>query len=68
MLKRSIQPILRGLPVTVPNSRPCSRIFSAVLLNNSVGNFPAPTLEVYALIIPIILPIFLGGKFLMHLH
>ena len=61
MLKRSIQPTLRGLPVTVPYSRPCSRIFSAMSLNNSVGNFPEPTLDVYALIIPSTLSNFFGG-------
>jgi hypothetical protein len=61
ILKRSNHPTLRGLPVTVPYSFPCSRIFVAVSLNNSVGKLPSPTREVYALTIPITLLIFLGG-------
>src|SRR5699024_516902 len=49
----SNQPTRRGRPVVVPYSRPTSRIWSPSSSNNSVGNGPSPTREVYALHTPI---------------
>ena len=49
---KSSQPQRRGLPVDVPYSCPSSRIVAPILLVNSVGKGPSPTLEVYAFIIP----------------
>ena len=49
----SYQPVRRGRPVVVPNSKPRSRRNSPDSSNSSVGNGPAPTRVVYALTMPI---------------
>ena len=48
----SNHPTRRGRPVVVPYSRPTSRIRLPISSNNSVGNGPSPTREVYALQTP----------------
>ena len=56
----SNQPTRLGRPVVVPYSRPTSRIREPISSNNSVGNGPSPTREVYALHTPTTLLIFEG--------
>ena len=46
-------PARRGRPVTEPNSAPTSRRWSPSALPSSVGNGPAPTRVVQALVMPI---------------
>ncbi|SSS97379.1 Uncharacterised protein [Acinetobacter baumannii] len=60
MTTESNQPTRRGRPVVVPYSLPTRRMVSPVSSNNSVGNGPSPTREVYALQTPTTLLIFDG--------
>ena len=51
-ITQSSQPARRRRPVTVPYSRPTSISVSPSASSSSVGNGPAPTRVVYALVIP----------------
>ena len=58
---RSNHPHRLSLPVVAPYSCPIFLILSPIESNSSVGKGPEPTLVVYALNIPLILLILLGG-------
>jgi hypothetical protein len=53
-ITQSSQPARRRRPVTVPYSRPMSIRVSPSASSSSVGNGPAPTRVVYALVMPTI--------------
>src|SRR4051812_12689266 len=57
----SNQPQRRSRPVVVPYSTPTSRRWAPLASNSSVGNGPAPTRVVYALITPMTWEIRVGG-------
>src|SRR5215468_5422309 len=57
----SNQPQRRSRPVVVPYSCPTLRKCAPLSSNNSVGNGPAPTRVVYALMMPMTCVIFVGG-------
>src|SRR5947208_58355 len=57
----SNQPTRRGRPVVVPNSTPTFARCVPLSSNSSVGNGPAPTRVVYALMTPITWEIRVGG-------